>query len=371
MPVKRAGRFSEADRRFMQEALALAVKGRGLVSPNPMVGAVLVRNGRVVGRGYHRRFGSAHAEVEAIRDARGATRDATLYVTMEPCCFEGKTPACTDAIVRAKIGRVVTAMLDPNPRVNGGGVRCLRRQGIRVDVGLLTEEARRLNEGYVTFMSEHRPFVMLKVAVSLDGMMATGEGESQWITGERARALGQELRLWADAVLVGVGTVLRDNPLLTCRINNKKRILRVVLDSTLRTPPASRLFSVAGPVVIFTASSDGRRARVLERLGAEVVRVRRETSGLLAWQDILAELYRREITSLLIEGGARVAASALEAGVVDKAFFFQAPKIIGPGRSFSSGMKARSLGTALVLKDVRHIELGDDILTEGYVYRFS
>ncbi|MEO0020825.1 MAG: bifunctional diaminohydroxyphosphoribosylaminopyrimidine deaminase/5-amino-6-(5-phosphoribosylamino)uracil reductase RibD [candidate division WOR-3 bacterium] len=364
-------RWTEADRRFMLEALELAFQGCGLVSPNPMVGAVLVKEGKIVGRGYHRRFGSAHAEVEALRAAGSRAKGATLYVTMEPCCFEGKTPACTDALLRAGIRKVIAAMLDPNPKVNGAGVRCLRRQGITVEVGLLAKAARRLNEAYITYMSEHRPFVMLKVAATLDGMMATDEGESQWITGERARAVGQFLRLMADAVLVGVNTVIKDNPRLTCRLNGEKRLHRIVLDSSLRIPPDSRLFAEPGPVLVFTACRQQNRIRMLEGKGAEVVRVRLDRRNRLNWQDILNELYHRQIASVLIEGGATVASSALEAGVVDKAYIFQAPRILGPGKLFSAGLRPRSLNTAITLRDVRHVELGDDILTEGYVYRFS
>ncbi|MEO0067535.1 MAG: bifunctional diaminohydroxyphosphoribosylaminopyrimidine deaminase/5-amino-6-(5-phosphoribosylamino)uracil reductase RibD [candidate division WOR-3 bacterium] len=364
-------KWSDADRRFMMAALEEAFKGCGLVSPNPMVGAVLVKNGRIVGRGYHRRFGAPHAEVEAIRDAGREGRGSTLYVTMEPCCFQGKTPPCTDAILAAGVKEVKIAMIDPNPKVNGQGVKCLRRQGIKVETGLLEKEARRLNEAYITFMTEHRPFVILKVASTIDGMMATADGESQWITGERARAAGQFLRLMADAVLVGVNTVLKDNPSLTCRLNREKRLLRVVLDSALRTSGKERLFSEPGGVLVFTASSQEQRIRRLERAGGEVVRVRQEKKGMLNWEDILNELYHRQVTLVLIEGGATVVSSALETGIVDKAFFFIAPKVLGPGKLFSSGMKPRALNNALVLKDVRHIEFGDDILFEGYVYRFS
>ncbi len=355
----------------MQRALELAAKGCGMVSPNPMVGAILVKNGRIIGEGYHQRCGGDHAEVVALKAAGAAARGATLYVTMEPCCFQGRTPACTDALLRAGVQRVMVAMVDPNPRVRGGGIKCLRRQGITVAVGLLRDEARRLNEAYVTFMEEHRPFVMLKVATTLDGMIATGTGESQWITGEQARAEGQRLRLVADAILVGVNTVIKDNPLLTCRVKKGKRLFRVVLDSELRVPLNSRLWTAPDPVLIFTASDSGVKRRRLERLGAEVVRVRQERKGRLLWQDILAELYRRQVLSVLIEGGATVISSALESSVVDKAYFFVAPKVLGPGKSFSAGMKPRSLQGALVLKNVRHTVLGEDIVTEGYVYRFS
>ncbi len=355
----------------MVEALELALKGYGMVSPNPMVGAVVVRDNQVVGRGYHARFGDSHAEVVAIHDAKGKARGATLYVTMEPCCFQGKTPPCTEAIREAGIRRVVVAMVDPNPKVKGEGLRCLRRAGIKTEVGVLEKAARLLNESYITFVTEHRPFVMLKVATTLDGMMATEEGESQWITGEKARAMGQILRLGADAILVGVNSVIIDNPKLTCRIKKEKRLIRVILDTNLQIPLESRLFSEPGPVLIFTSSGGEKKIRGLGRLGAEVVRVRQEGKGRLVWQDVLKELYQREVMSVLIEGGATVISSALEAGVVDRAFFFSSPKILGPGRLFSREMKPKSLKSAIVLRDVRHIELGEDILTEGYVYRFS
>jgi diaminohydroxyphosphoribosylaminopyrimidine deaminase/5-amino-6-(5-phosphoribosylamino)uracil reductase len=230
------------EERFMREALELAARGRGRVAPNPMVGAVLVKDGRVVGRGWHRRFGGPHAEVEAIRAAGARTDGATLYVTMEPCCFHGKTPACTGAVELAGISKVVTATLDPNPRVAGRGLRLLRAAGIRTSVGMLAGDARRLNEAYFTFLKKKRPFVILKAALTLDGMMADCAGRSKWITGPEARRYGHQLREAADAILVGVSTVLSDNPSLTCRTLTGKQLVRVVLDARLRIKPECRLF---------------------------------------------------------------------------------------------------------------------------------
>ncbi|MBM3315942.1 bifunctional diaminohydroxyphosphoribosylaminopyrimidine deaminase/5-amino-6-(5-phosphoribosylamino)uracil reductase RibD, partial [candidate division WOR-3 bacterium] len=315
------------DSRFMAEALALAARGLGMTSPNPMVGAVLVKGGRVVGRGFHRRFGGPHAEVVAIRDAGRSARGSTLYVTMEPCCYCGKTPACTDAVEQAGIKAVYAATLDPNRRVNGTGVKCLRRAGVKVRVGMMAAAARRLNEAYFIFTEQHRPFVVLKVAVSLDGMMATGTGESQWITGEKARRFGQVLRKTADAVVVGVNTVLTDDPRLTCRVAKGKKLLRVVLDSDLRLGLDCRLFEEAGPVLVFTGSTHVARRARLERAGAEVIRVRLQGRGRINWLDTLEELYRRQAMTVLVEGGATVASSALESGVVDKAYVFHAPKV--------------------------------------------
>ncbi len=353
----------------MAGALDLARRGCGRVSPNPMVGAVLVKNGRVVGRGWHRRFGGPHAEVEAIDAAGRRARGTTLYVTMEPCCFHGKTPACTDALQLAGVKRVVAATLDPNPRVNGRGMRCLRERGTKTAVGLLGREARRLNEAYFTSERKHRPFVILKVAATLDGMIADSKGRSKWITGPQARAIGHGLRLCADAIAVGVKTVIADDPLLTCRAKPPKQLVRVVLDSDLEIPPGSRLLKEPGPVLVFTASSNAARAERLWAKGVEVLRVGREKNGLLSWADILAGLHRRHLQTVLVEGGATVASSALEAGIVDKVYVFQSPKILGPGKSFSHGLAVRGLGRALELKPVDHRCIGSDFLTEGYVHR--
>ena len=353
----------------MRLALELAARGRGRVSPNPMVGAVLVKANRVVGKGFHRRCGGPHAEVEAIRDAGVAARGSTLYVTMEPCCFCGKTPACTDAIPLAGIKRVHAATLDPHRRVNGRGVRCLRGAGIPSAVGLLGRGARRLNEAYFTFHRRHRPFVVLKLAATLDGMLATTLGESQWITGPKARSRAQELRCNADALLVGVNTVLADDPRLTCRVMPGKRLLRVVLDSWLRTPLDCRIGASRGPVVLFTSSRNRCRAAAFTDVGFEVIQVDRGADGHLSWTGILAELHRRQVLSVLVEGGATVASSALEAGIVDKLYVTHAPKVLGPGRLFSQGLASRSLGAAIRLRSVSHEELGDDVMTSGYVVR--
>ena len=353
----------------MAEALNLAARGRGRVSPNPVVGAVLVKGGRVVGRGWHRRFGGPHAEVEAIADAGRRATGATLYVTMEPCCYHGKTPACTSAVRLAGIKRVVAATLDPNPRVNGRGMRSLRMCGIRTSVGLLGNEARRLNEAYFTSVRKRRPFVILKVAATLDGMIADAKGRSKWITGPQAREFGHGLRFCADALVVGVKTVIADDPLLTCRVRPLRQLIRVILDSGLNTPPRCRMLEEPGPVLVFTSSDNAARAERLWARGVEVLRVGQQKDGLLRWADVMAALHRRQLQTVLIEGGATVASSALEAGVVDKVYVFQSPKILGPGKSFSHGLAVRGLGQAIELERVEHRCLGPDFLTEGYVHR--
>jgi diaminohydroxyphosphoribosylaminopyrimidine deaminase / 5-amino-6-(5-phosphoribosylamino)uracil reductase len=353
----------------MAEALDLAKRGCGRVSPNPMVGAVLAKNGRVVGRGWHRRFGGSHAEVEAIADAGRRAQGAALYVTMEPCCFHGKTPACTNAVQLAGVTRVVAATLDPNPRVNGKGMKLLRACGINTSVGLMADEARRLNEGYFTSLRSHRPFVILKVAATLDGMIADRMGHSKWITGPQARALGHGLRLYADAIVVGVNTVIADNPRLTRRVKSPGQYVRVILDSKLSTPLESRLFSEPGPILVFTSSRDAATAERLWTRNVEVVRVDKGADGLLSWHGVLGELHRRQIQTVLIEGGATVASSALEGGVVDKMYVFQSPKMLGPGNSFTKGITPRPHGQPIELTGVEHRCLGADFLTEGYVHR--
>ena len=350
-------------------ALELAARGCGFVQPNPMVGAVLVKSDRIVGRGYHRVFGGPHAEIEALNKAGARARGADMYVTMEPCCFHGKTGACTEAIKAAGVRRVFAAMLDPHPKVRGRGMKCLQRAGIETHVGLLGDDARKLNEAYVRFHSRRRPFVVLKLALSLDGMVATSSGESKWITGPEAREYGQKLRQSADAILVGVDTVLNDNPRLCCRMARRQGLLKVVLDPELRTPPTSRFLKTKGQSLILTTKAGEGRKEVLQKRGAEVVEITPGKNGLFDWNRILAELRRREVVSLLIEGGATVAASALDDGAVDKVCLFHAPKVIGPGRSFGMKMKPRSLRRALVLKDLERKVMGQDVMTEGYVLR--
>lgn len=352
---------------MMHLAISLARRGLGFTSPNPMVGAVLAKGNKVVGVGHHRVFGGPHAEIEALERAGRKARGADLYVSMEPCCFCGKTGACTEALIRAGIKRVIAATLDPHPKVRGRGMRCLREAGIETCVGMLAEDARRLNEAYFSFHIRHRPFVTLKLALSLDGMVAAYTGESKWITGKEARQRAQKLRQASDAVLVGLNTVLYDNPRLDCRLERKRPLLKVVLDAELLVPAGSRFLKTKGPALVLTGRARSRRKWSLERAGAEVVVTGPAAKGLLPWRRILAELYKRDVMSLLVEGGARVAASALDAGTVDKVCLFHAPKVLGPGRNFGAEMKPRSLARALVLKQVRHEVVGDDILTEGYL----
>jgi diaminohydroxyphosphoribosylaminopyrimidine deaminase/5-amino-6-(5-phosphoribosylamino)uracil reductase len=362
------------DRDFMQQALRLARKGAGRVSPNPMVGAVVVRDGAVVGTGYHRRFGGPHAEVYALRQAGARARGAHLYVTLEPCSHTGKTPPCTDAVIASGVARVSVGMRDPNPLVSGRGIARLRRAGIWVQVGLLQEACRRLNEAFVRHITCGVPWVVLKAAMSLDGRIATRTGDSRWISCERSRRLVHRLRAEADAVMVGVGTVIADDPQLTVRLcrGAGRAPLRVVVDSSLRTPLASNVLRpdlAAGTMVATTArmaASD--RAGRIRALGAEVVGVAGRGRR-VDLQALMRLLGRRGVAQVMLEGGAELNASALAAGIVDKVMLFYAPRILG-GRS-ALGMVGGT-GAALVADGVRVRELrvstvGADVLVEGYV----
>jgi diaminohydroxyphosphoribosylaminopyrimidine deaminase/5-amino-6-(5-phosphoribosylamino)uracil reductase len=361
---------SADDVRWMQRALRLAARGRGNTSPNPMVGAVIVRRARVAGAGYHRRAGGPHAEIFALRQAGAAARGATMYVTLEPCCHHGRTPPCTEAIIAARLARVVVACVDPNPSVNGRGIRQLRRAGIEVQVGVLQGEAQRLNRAYLKHTETGLPLVSLKAAMSLDGKIATARGEARWITGEPARAYGHRLRSYHDAVLVGVGTVLADDPELTVRMVRRASPLRVVVDSRGRTPPTARLLSAdeRRPVVAVTRRAPAARRGRIERAGAEVW-VLPSSGGGVSLRALMKRLGERGVQSVLVEGGGKVAAGALAAGLVDRVYFFLAPRIIGGASAPTSveGEGARRLADAWRIERVRVRRIGEDILVTGDV----
>ncbi len=363
----------EVDRTYMRRALELAGRARGRTSPNPMVGAVLVRDGAVLGEGFHAFAGSAHAELEAIREAEGDAAGATLYVSLEPCCHYGRTPPCTERIVKAGIRRVVAACEDPNPAVNGKGFAALRASGVTVEVGLLAEEAARLNEAFFTFVRTGRPFVILKVAASLDGKISTRTGDSRWITGESARQHVHHIRNEVDAVLVGIGTILRDDPLLTTRLGtpDQRDPTRVIVDNLARLPLRAKVINRASTAPTILASSEmapRSRLEALEREGVQVLVVpgsRRRVS--LA--NLMEALGKYGFLSLMIEGGAEINASALQEGVVDKVLFFLAPMLVG-GKSTPTavgGEGIEALRQAKRLRNVRIERFDEDILIEGYL----
>lgn len=321
--------FSGDDARHMARALVLAARGLYTTDPNPRVGCVLVKDGQVVGEGWHERAGEPHAEVHALRAAGAAARGATAYVTLEPCCHHGRTPPCTRALIEAGVARVVAAMPDPNPRVARQGVADLERAGIKVEIGLLAAEAERLNPGFISRMIRGRPYVRVKLAASLDGRTALASGESKWITGEAARADVQRLRARSSAILTGVGTVLADDPSLTVRdIEIKRQPLRVVVDGNLSMRADARLLTLPGRTLIVTAADDADYAEPLLAAGAEVMVLAAGVDRVdlpLLMQDLAV----REVNELLVEAGATVCGALLEAGVVDELVLYLAPHLLG------------------------------------------
>jgi diaminohydroxyphosphoribosylaminopyrimidine deaminase / 5-amino-6-(5-phosphoribosylamino)uracil reductase len=332
--------FSALDVRFMQRALRLAAKGLGAVEPNPLVGAVVAQGSRFISQGYHRQYGTPHAEVHALRAAGDRAKGATLYVTLEPCCHWGKTPPCTDAILAAGIQRVVVAMIDPFAEVHGKGVALLRRKGIQVDVDLLDASAKSLNAPFITRLSQGRPYVIAKWAQSLDGCVALASGESRWISSETSRAFVQVLRGRVDAIIVGLGTALADNPLLMARpVGGGRQIhriaTRIVLDSQCRLPLDSQLLKTVpfAPVMVVHARKLGaiaeRRRKALDARGVMTVGLPTDTHGRPRISAFLKHLAARDYTNVLLEGGPELMAAFLTAGLVDEAHVFIAPLIIG------------------------------------------
>ncbi len=325
---------NEADARFMVLALRLAERGLGQTWPNPAVGCVIVKDGNIVGRGWTRPAGGAHAEVEALRRAGDRALGASAYVTLEPCAHYGRTPPCTMALIHAGVRRVVAATLCPDPRVDGRGVEQLRQAGIEVEIGLCQDQAEALNAGFFRRIQANRPLVTLKLATSLDGRIATRTGASQWITGEDARARAHRLRATHDAIMIGSGTALADDPSLTCRLPGlaDRSPVRIVLDGRLRLPPQSRLATSAQivPTWLFTRrNAASEPVAVLHASGVEVIEVDADSSGQLDLAEVLAVLAARGITRLLVEGGATLAAALLRRRLVDRLVWFHAPLVIG------------------------------------------
>ena len=364
---------SALDKKYMAMALRLAAKAAGRTSPNPMVGAVVVKAGKIISSGYHRRAGEPHAEAIALRKAGKAARGATLYVTLEPCSHtEKRTPPCSPLVIASGVKRVVVAMIDPNPRVSGGGIRAIRRAGIAVTTGVLEQEARRLNEAFIKQVTTGMPFVTMKIAQTLDGKIATSTGESKWITGEAARREGHRLRDSHDAILVGVATVLADDPSLTTRIPGGRDPLRVIVDSNLRTPPKAKIITQKSraKTLIATLESSSRSGRLESLLdaGAEVL-LAKGRDDRVDLRSLMKVLGGFGITSVLIEGGSEVHAAALKAGIVDKVVLFIAPTLMTGKDSLCSigGVSPARLSRAVRLRDVTSRFVGEDLVVEGYI----
>jgi diaminohydroxyphosphoribosylaminopyrimidine deaminase / 5-amino-6-(5-phosphoribosylamino)uracil reductase len=361
--VRKTNSMSETDRNWMLRALELAERGRGFVEPNPLVGAVVARDGKIIGEGWHQRFGQAHAEVNALTAAGEGARGATLYVTLEPCCHHGKTPPCTALISKTGIKRVVAAMLDPFPQVAGQGVAALRAAGVTVEVGLCEDEARTQNAPYFTLLTAGRPYVHAKWAMTLDGKICTRTGDSKWISNEAARRRVHELRGRMDAIVVGIGTALADDPLLTARPPGPRTPTRIILDSHGRLHLQSQLVRTMSeaPVIVVTTEPNGK-IDALRAAGCEVLQVSAER-GRHSITELLQMLGKRRMTNILVEGGAEVFGSFFDAKVVDEVWADVAPIIAGgAGKSPVGGIGADKVATALSLGDLQVETLENNFL---------
>ena len=364
---------TDLDTKFMRMALREARKGLGKTSPNPTVGAVVVRDGRVLSKGFHRKAGFPHAEVEALRKLGHEAKGCTLYVTLEPCNHYGRTPPCTHAIVQAGISRVVVGMMDPNPNVTGGGCQYLSQNGIQVECGVLEQECRRINEAYIKFVQTGRPFILVKCALTMDGWTATRTGHSKWITNARSRAFAHRLRRDADAVMVGLGTVLQDDPLLTARDkkHSHRQPLRIIVDTNLSSPVDSLVFrttDIAGTAVaVGSHLESSAKIEALETKGVEIIKcpVKQGKIDLAALMDILG---KKSIVSLLVEGGARIIRSLIQESLVDKFYLFLAPKLLGGGDGIPmiAGQGPESIEQCLKLKDLRIRRFEEDVMITAY-----
>ncbi len=362
----------DSDERFMKQVLRLARRGLGLTSPNPVVGTLVVRNGQIIGSGYHKKAGAPHAEILALSKAGEGARGSTLYVNLEPCNHYGRTPPCTKAILESGIRRVVVGIHDPNPHVTGGGCRFLRSNGVEVKWGVLEEECARLNEVYVKYVTKGKPFVIVKGALTLDGWIATQTGNSKWITNEKSRKFVHSLRKRVDAIMVGVDTIIADNPLLVPYLmgNSAPDPVRVIADTNLRVPLESRVFNSGTSALTIVASGSNvsnTKRKKLEGQGARVIRCQMR-DGRIDLADLLDRLAEMSICSVLVEGGATLFGSIIRERLVDKYYIFLAPKILGGdnGVPFTRGPGCDTVKDCLTLSPLMVRRFGDDIMIEAY-----
>lgn len=358
------------DQQYMQIALELAKKGCGFVAPNPMVGAVIVKDGRIIGQGWHEKYGGLHAERNALASCTESPKGADMYVTLEPCCHHGKQPPCVDAILEAGIRRVVTGSADPNPLVGGKGIRILREQGVEVTENILQKECKELNEVFFHYIRTGRPFVVMKYAMTMDGKIASYTGASRWITGETARAHVHQQRHQYTAIMTGVGTVLADDPLLTCRMEGGKNPIRIICDSALRTPRDAKVVTTARqvPTILATCCDDRREQLAFEALGCRILLVGEE-DGHVDLQELMEKLGDEQIDSILMEGGGSLNWNALKRGIVQRVQAYIAPKLLGGQKSSTpvEGIGEPSPDEAIFLKNSRITRLGEDFLIESEV----
>lgn len=358
---------------YMKKAIDLAKLGWGRTRPNPLVGAVVVKDGNIISEGYHHFYGGDHAEVDALKKINFSAEGATMYVNLEPCCHVGKTPSCVEAIIKSKIKKVVVALQDPNPKVAGNGIKALKNKGIEVITGVLEEEGRKLNEVFIKYITTKEPFCILKTAMTLDGKIASTIGDSKWITDEDARAYVHHIRNDVAGIMVGISTVLKDDPWLNTRIPNKevRHPARIIVDSNLNIPITAKVIKTVEEqptLIATTAKASKEKLYELESLGVGVL-VLRENEGRVCLKDLMQELGKRNIDSLLLEGGGTLNYSALETGVVDKVLYFIAPKIIGGKDAITSveGEGKTLIKNAFLLKNMSIQRFEKDILIEGYI----
>lgn len=360
--------------KYMELAYQQAQKGKGKTSPNPLVGAVIVKDGKIIAKGYHAQCGGDHAEVAALKSAGAKAKGSTLYVTLEPCSHYGRTPPCVQSIIKSGVVKVVIGMKDPNPLMNGQSVRILQKAGIEVKVGFLVEELARLNEVFIKFMTRRMPFVTAKIAQTLDGKIATSTGESKWITSQEARDYARGRRDEFDAIMVGAKTVQKDNPGLNPR-DPKKRLKKVIIDSQLTITPQKKLFQGTDPhdIILATTSKAAQaRMKVFKKMGCTVlVAPSKDVSGQVDLTWVMKALAKLEISSVLIEGGGRLISAALSDGLVDRMMVYIAPKILGDNEGVQalSGWNIKKLADMISLKDVTVQRIYPDVLIEGYVHR--
>lgn len=358
----------DTDKKYMRMAIALAKKGEGMTSPNPSVGAVIVKSGKVIGRGYHKFCGGPHAEIYALNEAGAKARGATLYVTLEPCDHFGRTPPCTDAIITSGIKKVFISMKDPNPINSGRGIKKLNRYGINTSTGILKDEAMLLNKPYIKLITTRMPYVTVKIAESLDGKIATRTGDSKWISCESSRRYVHKLRRSADAVMVGVNTLIRDDPMLLSNAAGKRQPIRIIVDSRFRTPLSARIFSNReSRVIIATTRNVSRKiSERYESRGASILIVKRKGRR-VDLKDLMKVLGRMNIMNVLVEGGGELIAGLMEGCLVDKFLFFIAPKIIGGRNAPTSveGIGAGRMKDAFMFGNIRLKRFGQDILVEA------
>jgi diaminohydroxyphosphoribosylaminopyrimidine deaminase/5-amino-6-(5-phosphoribosylamino)uracil reductase len=358
------------DEEYMKQALRLARRGLGKTSPNPIVGALIVKNNQIIGKGYHRHYGGKHAEINAIENAREDISGASLYVTLEPCCYHGKTPPCVEAIIQKNIGKVIIGTFDPNPRVNGKSAEILRQQGIETKVGVLEGECRSLNEAHFKYMATGVPLVTVKFAQTLDGRIATSTGNSQWISSPASQRFAHKLRTLNDAIMVGVGTILTDNPQLTVRLVKGRNPTRIVLDSKLRIPLDSKVLSnqeSAPTIIATTPDANTENLSVLRQMGIESLVVQKDEQGEVDLGHLLRILGQRGISSVLVEGGAETITSLLRLNLVDRLVVIVAPKLMGRGIEAVGELDITDVSQTLKLSFSKKYRVGEDLIIEARV----